>query len=49
MHVAVNTVLALASRLTPVLGYLLPAFEPALLMLAELIAAPMENTSRVSS
>ena len=35
VHVAVNTVLALALlTVSPVLGYLLPAFEPALLMLA---------------
>ena len=44
VHVAVNTVLALALlTVSPVLGYLLPAFEPALLMLAALIAAPMEK------
>ena len=41
VHAAVNTVLALALlTVSPVLGYLLPAFEPALLMLAALIAAP---------
>ena len=41
---AVNTVLALALlTVSPVLGYLMPAFEPALLMLAALIAAPMEK------
>ena len=44
VHVAVNTVLALALlTVSPVLGYLMPAFEPALLMLAALIAAPMEQ------
>ena len=44
VHVAVNTVLALALlTVSPVLGYLMPAFEPALLMLAALIAAPMEK------
>ena len=42
VHVAVNTVLALALlTVSPVLGYLMPAFEPALLMLAALIAAPI--------
>ena len=41
VHAAVNTVLALALlTVSPVLGYLMPAFEPALLMLAALIAAP---------
>ena len=35
VHAAVNTVLALALlTVSPVLGYLMPAFEPALLMLA---------------
>ena len=44
VHAAVNTVLALALlTVSPVLGYLMPAFEPALLMLAALIAAPMEK------
>ena len=39
-----DAVLALALlTVSPVLGYLLPAFEPALLMLAALIAAPMEK------
>ena len=44
VHAAVNTALTLALlTVSPVLGYLLPAFEPALLMLAALIAAPMEK------
>ena len=47
VHVAVNTVLALALlTVSPVLGYRCPLFEPALLMLAALIAAPMEKAHR---
>ncbi|MFR8977407.1 MAG: hypothetical protein ACLVJB_06215 [Christensenellales bacterium] len=44
VHAAVNTVLALILLLiSPTLGYLMPAFEPALLMLAAVVAAPMEK------
>ena len=44
VHVAVNAALALILLpISPTLGYLLPAFEPALLMLAAAIAAPMEK------
>ncbi|MFR2020478.1 MAG: hypothetical protein ACLS6G_08245 [Christensenellales bacterium] len=45
----INTVLALRADGFPVLGYLMPAFEPALLMLAAIAAAPMEKQSRGSS
>ena len=44
VHAVVNTVLALILLLiSPTLGYLMPAFEPALLMLAAVVAAPMEK------
>ena len=44
VHAAVNTLLAfILLWISPVLAYLLPAFEPALLMLAAVIAAPLEK------
>ena len=44
IHAAVNTLLAfILLWISPVLAYLLPAFEPALLMLAAVIAAPLEK------
>lgn len=44
IHAAVNTLLAfILLWISPVLAYLLPAFEPVLLMLAAVIAAPLEK------